>query len=244
MNKDEKSLLDELWNTAGLNKEQEKIDEQEAAAVNQEDHSVKSTQEETEPTVQSPPVQEDAAPKENPPVLPAPEAASSEKSVPDETEAKKDLPPQPSKTGSEKKKDIRFLAIYTTVFVIVISGLIGGSYLITSRIQREMSENNNTISSSQSTLKNIQDENESLKKENASLQQSNADLTTAKKENDALLESVGNMVEQDEYLAAAQNAYISGNKALAKSILTTIDREKLSAPAKNYYDALKAKLGS
>lgn len=154
---------------------------------------------------------------------------------------KKSLPEEQS--AAAKKKDLKFLIIYTAIFVVVISGLIGGSYLITSRIQQEISENNNSLNSSQSLLKNIQDENAALKKENQALQQTNAALTEAQKENDALLERVGDTAEQDQYLAAAQNAYIGGDRALAETILSGVNREKLSLPNRAYYDLLRTQLG-
>lgn len=220
MNKDEKSLLDELWNAAGMN---EKNPAQTAAG----EETTEAAEQPAASTVQ----QEPAA--SAPPAEPADPAAAPPE---EEPEAEKTAP-------AEKKKDIKFLVIYTTVFVIVISGLIGGSYLITSRIQREMSENNDTLNSSQSTLKNIQDENAALKKENAALQESNAALTVSQQDAEELLASIGDMVEQDQYLAAAQNAYIDGNRTLARTIFSTIDRDKLSEPSKPYYDLLKTKLG-
>ena len=206
MNKDEKSLLDELWNAAGMN---EKNPAQTAAG----EETTEAAEQPAASTVQ----QEPAA--SAPPAEPADPAAAPPE---EEPEAEKTAP-------AEKKKDIKFLVIYTTVFVIVISGLIGGSYLITSRIQREMSENNDTLNSSQSTLKNIQDEN--------------AALTVSQQDAEELLASIGDMVEQDQYLAAAQNAYIDGNRTLARTIFSTIDRDKLSEPSKPYYDLLKTKLG-
>lgn len=156
--------------------------------------------------------------------------------------AKKNQNPE-EQPAAAKKKDLKFLAVYITIFVVVISGLIGGSYLITSRIRQEFTDNNNSLNSSQSLLKNIQDENAALKKENQTLQQSNAALTEVQKENEALLELIGNTAEQDQYLLAAQSAYIDGDKDLAEAILSAVERDKLSLPNRAYYDSLRQQLG-
>ncbi|MBQ8893656.1 MAG: hypothetical protein IJ043_04530 [Clostridia bacterium] len=170
----------------------------------------------------------------------AAEEPAAEAEPPKPEEPKKEDKPQDAPT--EKKKDIKFLVLYTTVFVIVISALIAGSYMITSRIHKQMAENNAEIDMSQSTLKNIQDENAALKAENAALKESNEALTTARKEAEELVSSVGDMVEQDGYLVAALSAYIDGEEDLAAQILSTIDRAKLSEPNKAHYDLLKEEL--
>ncbi len=224
MNKEEKSLLDELWDAAGLNETGGKpsapkeIKGEEISFNTAKLEEIGSFIEKT---------------TEKSPELPKNEEI--------ESEIKKE---EPSKENPEtKKKDIKFLVIYTIIFVIVISGLIGGSYMITSRIHQQMSVNNQDLNMSQSTLKNIQDENASLRAENAALKESNAALSASATEAEELLDSVGDMVEQDSYLTAAQSAYIDGNWTLARQLMTAIDREKLSQPAKGYYDLLKDKLG-
>jgi hypothetical protein len=218
MNKDEKSLMDEIWEAAGLNSEEQAPKAEEAKA----EEPVKEEQ----PAVEEPKVAEPAVeePKVTEPAVEEPKAAE----------------PTPE---SVKKKDIKFLVLYTTVSVIVISALIGGSYLITSRIHHQMSQNNDHLNHSQSTLKNIQDENTALKAENAALKESNLSLTASQQEAEELLNSVGDMVEHDGYLAAAQSAYIDGKKADAKELFGAIDRAKLSIPNQACYDLLKDKLG-
>ena len=221
MNED-KNLLDEIWDAVGLDRPVEKkIPETPVAEPNVQEQAPVEV-----------PVE---APKEAPAEMPneAPAETSEEKAK--ET-------PIPKELVVEKKKDIRFLVIYTIAFVVVISFLIAGSYMITSRIHQEMAENNASLDSSQSTLKNIQDENRLLKEQNAALQKKNEELTASQADNDALMESIGDMVEHGEYLTAAQNAYIRGERTLARTILATIDRDKLSEPAKEYYDSLNDRL--
>ncbi|MBQ8599911.1 MAG: hypothetical protein IJ407_00810 [Clostridia bacterium] len=221
MNED-KNLLDEIWDAVGLDRPVEKKIPETPVA---------------EPNVQ------EQAPVEVPVEAPKEAPAEMPKEAPAETsEEKAKETPIPKELVVEKKKDIRFLVIYTIAFVVVISFLIAGSYMITSRIHQEMAENNASLDSSQSTLKNIQDENRLLKEQNAALQKKNEELTASQADNDALMESIGDMVEHGEYLTAAQNAYIRGERTLARTILATIDRDKLSEPAKEYYDSLNDRL--
>ncbi len=217
MNKEEKSLLDELFDAAGLNEQKP------APSEEQKNEENPSKEQETPQTEEK---NEEKA--EN--------SVENEETKPKKGKSKK-------KEHDTKKKDIKFLVIYTVVFVIVISSLIGGSYAITSRIHQQMAESNQNLNTSQSTLKNIQDENASLKQENAALKAENETLSATAEDANALLDSVGDMVEHDGYLAAAQSAYIDGERAEARQLMAAIDREKLSQPAKGYYDLLKEKLG-
>lgn len=222
MSKEEKSLLDELWDAAGLSLEGQKAEKTEDIPKKQE-----KTEEKEELKEEFP---HDIAKKED---------------IPEETEQNPldNETVAPQEGTAVKKKDIKFLVIYTIVFVVVISGLIGGSYVITSRIHQQMAENNKNLNTSQSTLKNIQDENAALKAENDALKAENAALSASAEDAQALLEGVGDMVEQDSYLTAAQSAYIDGDRTEARQLMKIIDREKLSQPAKEYYDLLKDKLG-
>ena len=227
MNNDEKSLLDEVWDAVGLDR------------PNPETPALK-------PKTEAP-AEEILAPEEEPkPVETVADAPAEEvQEVPAE-EAQEEQAEAPVVTPidlvQEKKKDIRFLVIYTVAFVVVISFLIGGSYLITSRIHREMAESNENLNTSQSTLKNIQEENRSLKEQNQALQEENNRLSASAAATDELMTSVGDMIEHGEYLTAAQDAYIRGNRTLARAILATVEREKLSQPAKDYYDTLNDRL--
>lgn len=227
MNNDEKSLLDEVWDAVGLDR------------PNPETPALK-------PKTEAP-AEEILAPEEEPkPVETVADAPAEEvQEVPAE-EAQEEQAEAPVVTPidlvQEKKKDIRFLVIYTVAFVVVISFLIGGSYLITSRIHREMAESNENLNTSQSTLKNIQEENRSLKEQNQALQEENNRLSASAAATDELMTSVGDMIEHGEYLTAAQDAYIRGNRTLARAILATVERDKLSQPAKDYYDTLNDRL--
>ncbi len=229
MNKDEKSLLDELWQAMGMEEPQKASPKGAPAAPEIKNEELQP--EEPQPEEPQPLPEMPSAPAEEPIAEPAEEKA--------EIPAKEPDAPKPEET-KEKKKNIKFLVLYTVIFVIVISGLIGGSYLVSTRIHQEMGQGNE---SNESTLKNIQVQNKELKSKNAELEAKNAQLTQQKKDADALLESIGDMVEHDQYLAAAQNRYIAGQEETAKSIFRSIDREKLSIPNRAFYDTLKEKLG-
>lgn len=150
--------------------------------------------------------------------------------------------PAPQNAHTEKKQNVKFLVVYTVVFVIVITGLIAGSYMITSRIHKQMAESDEQINTSQSTLKNIQQDNAALREQNAALKAENEQLLLSQQEADALVESVSDMVEHGEYLMAAQNAYVNGKRADARTILKTVEREKLSPTAQECYDDLDDRL--
>lgn len=150
--------------------------------------------------------------------------------------------PAPQNAHTEKKQNVKFLVVYTVVFVIVITGLIAGSYMITSRIHKQMAESDEQINTSQSTLKTIQQDNAALREQNAALKAQNEQLLLSQQEADALVESVADMVEHGEYLMAAQNAYVNGKRADARKILATVEREKLSPTAQECYDDLNKRL--
>lgn len=232
MNNEEKNLLDEIWDAVGLDRPApEKPQAPAPEPQKPEGAPAEAPAEET-------PVKE--APVEEAPVEEAP--APQEPEQPQEEKPQEPAPKPAPVLVQEKKKDIRFLIIYTVAFVVVISFLIAGSYMITSRIHNEMAENNANLNFSQSTLKNIQDENAALRSQNAALQKENEALTLSQQENEALLTDVADMIEHGEYLAAAQDAYIRGDRALARSVLATVDREKLPLPAQEYYDTLNKRL--
>ncbi len=215
---EEKNLLDEVWEAVGLEK---------------------PANADPAPKTEEPKKEEE--PKEAPAEEPKEETAEEPKEEPAE-EPKKEPKEPPKELVAVKKKDVRFLVIYTVAFVVVISFLIAGSYMITSRIHREMAENNATLDSSQSTLKNIQDENRNLKEQNAALKEQNEQLTSSQTDSDTLINNIGDMVEHGEYLSAAQNAYIRGDRTAARQLLAAVDREKLAEPAKAYYDSLNDRL--
>ncbi len=229
MNKEEKSLLDELFDAAGLGSN--------PPAENPPEQPAEEQKEANEIEIKKEILEEIGANKpktqENIKFSTEIEEISEEKSEKDENK----------EIHETKKKDIKFLVIYTIIFVIVISGLLGGSYIITSRIHQQMAENNQDLNTSQSTLKNIKDENNALKQENAALKEQVNIFSTTASEAEELLENVADMVEQDGYLTAAQSAYIDGDRAEARQLMQAIDREKLSQPAKEHYDLLKEKLG-
>lgn len=215
---EEKNLMDEIWEAVGLEKPATPV-----PAPKKEEEPPKAEAPKNEPLAEKP---QEEAPQEEP-------AEEAPKEEPKE---------EPKELVTVKKKDVRFLVIYTIAFVVVISFLIAGSYMITSRIHREMAENNASLDSSQSTLKNIQDENRNLKEQNAALQQQNEQLTASQADNEALMDSIGDMVEHGEYLSAAQNAYIRGDRTTARQLLAAVDRDKLAEPAKEYYDSLDNRL--
>lgn len=254
MNKDEKSLLDELWQAAGMGEPPKKepaapeIKEEApvAAPAPVQEQPAKESSEKEEPIEEKKPSAKEVRAAKKQEKAQAKQAEKenklAEKQRKREEKEKEDAAKSAEET-KEKKKNIKFLVLYTVIFVIVISGLIGGSYLVSSRIHKEMSQSNDNLSSNESTLKNIQIQNKELKEKNAALESKNALLTQQTKDTEALLDSVGDMVEHDQYLAAAQNAYINQKTDTAKSIFRSIERSKLSEPNKSYYDTLKEKLG-
>ncbi len=212
MSKEEKSLLDEIWEAAGLSEEKE------------EPKKPKKNAAEKEP-----------APKEEPVEAEPTEAA------PVETEPAEAEPTEKEEKKPEKRKDIKFLTIYITVFVAVIGALIAGSYMISYRIHRQwMEENQGDIN--QSTLQNIQNQRDTLKEANAALTASNELLTEATENDELLIDGVGDTMEQDLCLMAAYNAYANEDKELATSLLYAIDPQKLSEPSKVYFEDLAKKL--
>lgn len=235
MNNDEKSLLDEVWDAVGLDRP-----DPETPAVKPKTEAPAEEPKPTETVAEEAAEETAEAPAEEAPAEGTAEAPAEEAPV-EEAPAEEPVV-TPMDLVQEKKKDIRFLVIYTVAFVVVISFLIGGSYLITSRIHREMAESNENLNTSQSTLKNIQEENRSLKEQNQALQEENNRLSASAAATDELMTSVGDMIEHGEYLTAAQDAYIRGNRTLARAILATVEREKLSQPAKDYYDTLNDRL--
>lgn len=265
---EEKNLFDEIWESVKLEKEAEQAKIQPAPAPIVEEPAVEEPVIEEpvieEPVVEEPiveepiveePVVEEPAIEE--PVIEEPEAAPAvaplekeEKPAPKkekpakkkkEKKAKKKKK-EPAEVHTEKKKDVKFLVIYTVVFLLVISGLIAGSWMISNRIQKEMAAADDASGTHQSALSNIRDKNKQLSEQNAALKETNDELIANKEDADALIDGAGDMVEHNEYLAAAMNAYIDGERALAREILSTVDRDKLSPTHQEYYDTLKQKL--
>ena len=228
MDEKEKSLFDEIWEAAGLNEQPEQAPTEEPSEeVPVEDPAAKEAAEEPaveEPKAEEPPAKKTKVKKEG-------------KSL---KKPKKETVP-PARDHTEKKKSVRFLVIYTIVFVAVITALISGSYMISQRIHQESNEAQSG-NEHQSTLQNIKDKNEALKKENESLKEQNESLTLSEQDSAELLDSAADMVEHQEYLSAAMAKYIDGSRTDARAILATVDREKLSPTAQEYYDLLDQKL--
>lgn len=237
MNEQEKSLFDEIWEAAGLNEEQKQEPTQEASVEPTAEEGMIEEAVAEEPAIEEPVAEEPAIEE-----VPAKEIeinkTKKNKENPDKKEKKKKKQMQ---EHAEKKKSVKFLVIYTIVFVIVISALVSGSYMISQRIHIENNEAH-TGRDHHSTLQNIKDKNEALKEENASLKEQNENLSASEQDSTDLLDSAADMIEHQEYLTAAMAEYIDGNRADARAILSTVDREKLSPPAKGYYDLLDKKL--
>lgn len=249
MNDQERSLFDEIWEAAGLTDEPKP---EEATAAEEPKAEEPATE---EPTAEEPVAEEPAAeqPVAEEPIIEEPivkEPKNKEKKKKKEKPLKKvkkekkepKETPQAVSDHAEKKKSVKFLVIYTVVFVIVISALISGSFMISQRIHLENDEALSGSEHHQSTLQNIKDKNEALKKENASLKEQNENLTVSEQDSTELLDSAADMVEHGEYLSAAMAEYIDGSRADARAILATVDREKLSPTGKEYYDLLDKKL--
>lgn len=244
MNEQERSLFDEIWEAAGLKEEpkQEPAEEPKAEEAPAAQEPIAEEPIAEEVTIEEPAIEETVA--EEPAVEEAPAKETNIK----KTKKNKEKPAKKAKKEkistqdhAEKKKSVKFLVIYTIVFVIVISALISGSYMISQRIHIENNEAHSG-KEHQSTLQNIKDKNEALKEENANLKEQNENLATSEQDSTELLDSAADMIEHQEYLSAAMAKYIDGNRADARAILATVDREKLSPPAKEYYDLLDGKL--
>lgn len=239
MNEQERSLFDEIWEAAGLKEEPK---QQPAEEVSAEPTPVAEEPIAEEATIEEPAAEETVAEEPAGEEIPAKETKVKKTKKNKEKPAKKaKKEKKPTQDHAEKKKSVKFLVIYTIVFVIVISALISGSYMISQRIHLE----NNEAQSGRdhhSTLQNIKDKNEALRKENSSLKEQNESLTLSEQDSTELLDSAADMIEHQEYLSAAMAKYIDGNRADARTILSTVDRSKLSPTAKEYYDLLDKKL--
>lgn len=239
MNEQERSLFDEIWEAAGL-KEEPKPEPTEEVSVEPIPVAEEPIAEEAiveEPTMEEPVAEEPAVAE-----VPTKETDIKKTKKNKEKPAKKaKKEKKQTQDHAEKKKSVKFLVIYTIVFVIVISALISGSYMISQRIHKENNEAHSGREH-QSTLQNIKDKNETLKEENATLKEQNENLSLSEQDSTELLDSAADMIEHQEYLSAAMAKYIDGNRADARAILATVDREKLSPPAKEYYDLLDQKL--
>ena len=239
MNEQERSLFDEIWEAAGLKEEPK---QQPAEEVSAEPTPVAEEPIAEEATIEEPAAEETVAEEPAVEEIPTKETKINKTKKNKEKPAKKaKKEKKPTQDHAEKKKSVKFLVIYTIVFVIVISALISGSYMISQRIHLE----NNEAQSGRdhhSTLQNIKDKNEALRKENSSLKEQNESLTLSEQDSTELLDSAADMIEHQEYLSAAMAKYIDGNRADARTILSTVDRSKLSPTAKEYYDLLDKKL--
>ncbi|MBR2012912.1 MAG: hypothetical protein IJ995_01690 [Clostridia bacterium] len=255
MNEQERSLFDEIWEAAGLKEESKQAPAEEPKAEEapaaeepkaeeapaaEEPAAAKTIAEEA--TIEEPAAAETVAEEATIEEVPAKEESINKSKKNREKPAKKaKKEKKQTQDHAEKKKSVKFLVIYTIVFVIVISALVSGSYMISQRIHLE----NNEAQSGrehQSHLQNIKDKNEALKEENANLKEQNENLTVSEQDSTELLDSAADMIEHQEYLSAAMAKYIDGNRADARAILATVDREKLSPTAKDYYDLLDQKL--
>lgn len=257
MNEQEKSLFDEIWEAAGLKEEQpaevEMIIDEIPDPIVEEPIVEEPVVEEPiveEPVVEAPveepiaeevPAKKPKAKKEKAEKPKKQKKVKKEKKIKEKPEKEPKKEKNPTVDHAEKKKSVKFLVIYTIVFVIVISALVSGSYMISQRIHMEHNEAQNGRDH-QSHLQNIKDKNEALTKENAELKEQNENLIASEKDATDLLDSTADMIEHQEYLTAAMAEYIDGNRADARSILAAVDREKLSPPAKEYYDLLDQKL--
>ncbi len=238
MNEQERSLFDEIWEAAGL-KEEPKQEPTEEVSVEPAPVSEEPIAEEA--GIEEPAIEETVEEEPSIEEVPAKETKIKKTKKNKEKPAKKaKKEKKPTQDHAEKKKSVKFLVIYTIVFVIVISALISSSYMISQRIHMENNEAH--TGEHQSTLQNIKDKNETLKKENDALKEQNESLTLSEQDSTELLDSAADMIEHQEYLSAAMAKYIDGNRADARTILSTVDRSKLSPTAKEYYDLLDQKL--
>ncbi len=154
------------------------------------------------------------------------------------------------KEPGQYKKDIKFLWIYSAAFCVVVLALIGISAVLQVKMrarleyyqsQAENANINNT--NSQSILKNIQDENAELRQQVTALNESLETLKQGSETDLELLQRSEQMLEQAEYLVAAQTHYIAGRRQSARTEFRKIEPELLDIEMKEQYESLKDRLG-
>ena len=162
-----------------------------------------------------------------------------------QTRVKQMLEKQESKI-IEFKKDVKFLWLYASVFCLVLLALIGGSYLIQQKINREVDEYKGQAQSAeqsesqaQSRLSNIQEDNKQLKNQLEKLRSENETLSAGADADEQLIESGEKIILELQKLLKVSRLYQNGKWQEAKTVFDSIDETVLpqdSLESYTYYE--------
>lgn len=144
------------------------------------------------------------------------------------------------------EKNIKTLWIYTTLFCLFALVLIVVSSIIQSKINSKaeyyQDQYENAQTSSQSTIKNIQDENAALKKDIETYKQKAERLEILSQTDTQLLNDAAELIENAQYLLAAQQYVTNGRMEQARAELKKINKDKLSDSMLEIYETLQKRL--
>lgn len=150
--------------------------------------------------------------------------------------------------GSEVQfeKNIKTLWIYTTLFclfalvLIVVSSIIQGK--INSKAEYYQDRYESAQTSSQSTIKNIQDENAALKRDLETYKKKAERLELLSGTDAELLDEAAELIENADYLLAAQQLEADGEDKAALAELNKVNSNKLTSAMRRAYDELRERL--
>ena len=144
------------------------------------------------------------------------------------------------------EKNIKTLWIYTTLFclfalvLIVVSSIIQGK--INSKAEYYQDRYESAQTSSQSTIKNIQDENEALKRDLETYKKKAERLELLSGTDTELLNEAAELIENADYLLAAQKLESDGEDKAALAELNKVNSNKLTSAMRQVYDELRERL--
>lgn len=144
------------------------------------------------------------------------------------------------------EKNIKTLWIYTTLFclfalvLIVVSSIIQGK--INSKAEYYQDRYESAQTSSQSTIKNIQDENAALKRDLETYRKKAERLELLSGTDAELLNEAAELIENADYLLAAQKLESDGEDKAALAELNKVNSNKLTSAMRQVYDELRERL--
>ena len=144
------------------------------------------------------------------------------------------------------EKNIKTLWIYTTLFclfalvLIVVSSIIQGK--INSKAEYYQDRYESAQTSSQSTIKNIQDENAALKRDLETYKKKAERLELLSGTDAELLDEAAELIENADYLLAAQQLEADGEDKAALAELNKVNSNKLTSAMRRAYDELRERL--
>ena len=144
------------------------------------------------------------------------------------------------------EKNLKTLWIYTTLFclfalvLIVVSSIIQGK--INSKAEYYQDRYESAQTSSQSTIKNIQDENAALKRDLETYKKKAERLELLSGTDAELLDEAAELIENADYLLAAQQLEADGEDKAALAELNKVNSNKLTSAMRRAYDELRERL--